>query len=312
VLKDLPAVRRLELELGCRYSMYDSGAGDVPTWKALMTWSPVDWINVRGAYQKANRAPNIAELYLGETTIVSFGASDPCRTNNLVQEAWHNNARNPNRAQLQALCSALIANAASDFHVNPNGFTGWGGGLQIQLGNPGLKSESGETWTLGTVFRSPFDHPLARGLSASVDYYKAEIWDNIGALTVQEVLDAVSDPLENVGFSNLPKWRATTRFSYFVRSFSARINWRYQPGAKPGAAQTNPDTLTIGGSSYSRFDGNAGYRIGQLDLRLSISNLLNTAPPPYGYSPWTTGASTNLAAADIVGRRYTVTASMNF
>jgi iron complex outermembrane receptor protein len=399
VLRDLPGIRRLELELGYRYSMYDSGAGDVPTWKALMTWSPLDWINVRGGYQKANRAPNIAELYLGETSIVTVGA-DPCRTNNTVQQEWYNNASNPNRAQLQALCSALIGNPASDFDVNPNTFGG-GGGLQVQLGNPELKSEAGETWTIGTVFRSPFDHALARSITASVDYYKAEIEDNIGAFTMQEVLDTcfnrygdnptfsldeptgscariqrdnfsgnlsrvqtpyanrggietsgmdlslnwtagledmglgvpgrlsfgtqatrvfhyisqateISTPVENVGYSNLPKWRTTTRLSYFVQSFSAGINWRYQSEVMPGAAQTNPDTLTIGGPSYSRFDGNMGYQIGQLDLRLSVSNLFNKEPPPYSYSPWTTGSNTNLAAADLVGRRYTLTASMSF
>src|SRR5262249_23720632 len=134
VLKDIPAVKQLELELGYRYSMYDSGAGDVPTWKALASWTPLEWINLRGGLQVANRAPNLAELDQGETTIVTFATTDPCRTNNAVQQPWYNNASNPNRAQTQALCSAQIANPNSDFDVNPNGFTGGGGGLGVQIG----------------------------------------------------------------------------------------------------------------------------------------------------------------------------------
>ncbi len=119
-----------------------------------------------------------------------LGAADPCRTNNTVQQPWYNNSQNLNRAQLQVLCSAQIGNANSDFNVNPNGFTGGGGGLRVEQGNPNLKSEAGSTWTVGTVFTSPFEHPLARRITASVDYYRVEIEDNIGQLALQDVLDA--------------------------------------------------------------------------------------------------------------------------
>lgn len=81
---------------------------------------------------------------------------------------------------------------------------------------------------------------------------------------------------------------------------------------KSGTLQTTPDSPTLGGPSYSRFDANAGYRVGELDLRLAISNLLDKAPPAYGYNPWTTGVGTFLRSADLVGRRYTLTASMRF
>jgi iron complex outermembrane recepter protein len=399
VLKDLPGAHRLDLELGYRYSMYDSGAGDVPTWKALMNWSPLSWINVRGGYQKVNRAPNIAELYQGETTVVGGGGSDPCLTNAGTTLSYYNNSTNPNRAQTQALCSALIDNAGSDFDAAPNTFTNGGGGLQVQLGNPNLKSESGETLTIGSVFRSPFEHPLARGITASLDYYRAKIEDNIAQLGSQAVLDAcfnrqgenptysindaggycarierdpfsgalsrietpysnigviktsgidvslnwsaalddmglslpgrisagaqatrvlhflnqttvTSAPLDNVGFSNLPRMRSTARMSYSLGAMSAGISWRYQVSVKPFVAQANPNSSTVGGPAYSRFDANAGYGFGPVDLRLSISNLLDKAPPKYGYAPWTSGVGTFLPSADQVGRRFTVTATM--
>ena len=40
LLKDLPAVRNLELELGGRYSLYSTGQ-DVPTYKAMLSWEPL-------------------------------------------------------------------------------------------------------------------------------------------------------------------------------------------------------------------------------------------------------------------------------
>jgi iron complex outermembrane recepter protein len=336
-----------------------------------------------------------------ETTTVVAGTADPCRTGNIVQQPWYNNAQNPNRAQLQALCSALIGNSGSDFNADPNSFNGGGGNLRVEQGNPDLKSESASTWTIGTVFRSPFDHALARNITASIDYYKVEIEDNIGLLAVQDVLDAcfnaegenptfalddpagycskierdpftgglartqtpytnrgilktsgmdlgvnwsaafedmgvsvpgrisfgtqasrtfhfiqqtapTSDPQDSVGFSNLPKWRASTRVDYYVGGFSTGISWRFRSKVESGFRLTNPDSPTIGGPSYSRFDANAGYRLGAVDMRMSISNLFNKEPPPYGYNPWATGVGTYLPEADLVGRRYSLSATMNF
>ncbi len=78
VLADLPAIKRLNLELGYRFSDYDT-AGSVDTYKALADWTIIDSLRFRGGFQHANRAPNIGELFLPVTTAVqgtSFG--DPC------------------------------------------------------------------------------------------------------------------------------------------------------------------------------------------------------------------------------------------
>src|SRR5690606_18868781 len=79
LLRDLPGVQNLELELGYRYSDYGS-AGNVPTWKALFSWSPVQWMRFRGGYQLANRAPNINELFLdASSSAVTLNTADPCQ-----------------------------------------------------------------------------------------------------------------------------------------------------------------------------------------------------------------------------------------
>jgi outer membrane receptor protein involved in Fe transport len=57
--------------------------------------------------------------------------------------------------------------------------------LDQQLGNPSLKSESAKTWTVGTVLKSPWQHPLLSRLTASVDYYNISISGAIAPLSSQ-------------------------------------------------------------------------------------------------------------------------------
>ncbi len=157
LLRDLPGIRSLELELGGRYSQYTTGQ-DVPTYKAQLSWEPLSWLRVRGGYNRAERTPNIAELYTSTTVssqLTGVG-TDPCATNVAATLPQSNNPNNPDRAKLQALCSAQInfwgSSNSSTFHADPNNFTPLGGVLTFE-GNPNLKSEQGDTYTAGIVFR---------------------------------------------------------------------------------------------------------------------------------------------------------------
>jgi iron complex outermembrane recepter protein len=195
LLKDLPAVRSLELELGGRYSLYSTGQ-DVPTYKAQLSWEPLQWMRVRGGYNRAERTPNIAELYTTPTVSsqLSGTGSDPCGTTvSAILPGKSNAPDNPNRAQLQALCSAQInaygGNNASAFHANPNGFVGAGGVLTF-AGNPNLESEKGDTWTAGVVLQSPFENPLAHRMTATIDWYSIKISNPIDVLSGQNLLNA--------------------------------------------------------------------------------------------------------------------------
>ena len=129
LLKDLPAARSLELELGGRYSQYTTGQ-DVPTYKAQLSWEPLEWMRVRGGYNRAERTPNIAELYTtahGQLAALGHRLGPLQHHQRRHAAASPTSPTNPNRAQLQALCSAQInaygGNNASNFHPNPNTFT---------------------------------------------------------------------------------------------------------------------------------------------------------------------------------------------
>lgn len=67
VLKDLPAIQSLSLDLGFRHSSYD-GFGSVNTWKADLSWKPIQTVAVRGGFQRAIRAPSLGELFAPTVT----------------------------------------------------------------------------------------------------------------------------------------------------------------------------------------------------------------------------------------------------
>jgi outer membrane receptor protein involved in Fe transport len=186
VLKDVPFAKRVNLELGARYSSYNA-AGNVGTYKALGDWTVVDWLRFRGGYQLANRAPNVAELFEPPTTIVTNVPNfDACSS--ITTAPYGNTAANPNRAQVLALCTAL----SHGVPIGPN-FLGLGAfsslALDQQIGNPNLKSESATTWTAGTVLKSPWRSALLDRLTASIDWYDIKINHAITGLSSSTVYE---------------------------------------------------------------------------------------------------------------------------
>jgi iron complex outermembrane recepter protein len=319
LLKDLPAVKELSLELGGRRSEYDT-AGGIWTYKALANWGINNYVSLRGGYQLANRAPNTAELFTGPTvTVAGFPLSDPCA--NTTRAPWGNVASNPNRARVQQLCSALNGTGTSVFDADPNGFIGGNNGffpleLENRRGNEDLLSEEAKTVTVGAVLRSPFESPLASGLTAAVDWYSIKIEDAITPLpstTVYENcfnVNGTSNPTYSLddpgGYCRLIKrdgvtgGRVSVDAPYFnlgsieTQGIDAQINWRADiadmgmpsvPGAlSVGLAVSyllSYETQSIPGGPFVENEGTLAQN-GQYEYR-SIMNL------GYGVGSWNVG-----------------------
>lgn len=195
----VPVAKRLDLEFGLRESNYpDSTIGTTDTWKALFTWRTTDKFTLRGGLQRAERAPNTAELFQGVSLlVVPFAPSDPCSFTTTA--TWGNVASNPNRVAVQNLCREIINRSDGDpsndgksafddpARGGPNNFARPGNPffpLEIELrkgantvqGGPPLSPEVGDTATIGVVMQ------LNSNLSASLDYYNVEITDAIAPL----------------------------------------------------------------------------------------------------------------------------------
>jgi iron complex outermembrane receptor protein len=156
-------IHRLEVTGAARYSDYSlDNVGGVWTYAAGGEFAPIQDITFRGQYQRAVRAPNVQDLFGGQS--VGFPqAIDPC------------SSRTPPALQtdtIRALCVANGVPAGNVFTVavQPN--------QQIQAlfgGNPNLGEETSDTFTVGAVIRPSF---IPR-LNITVDYFNIKVKDTI-------------------------------------------------------------------------------------------------------------------------------------
>lgn len=186
VLADLPLIKKLELELGGRSSNY-STTGSSFTWKALADWQVTDWLRIRGGYNKAERAPNIAELFQApQQSFVSLNRGDACSSTNDTLSYGAGPGNTTNRAAVRALCETLMN--AIDPTTSVQFYSGTQArsattGFVTSVGNIDIQPERVKTWTVGTVLSAPSQAPWLRNLRVAVDYYNIKIDDAIGAET---------------------------------------------------------------------------------------------------------------------------------
>jgi outer membrane receptor protein involved in Fe transport len=200
LLKDLPFAEALNLELGYRISDYNT-VGSVGTYKLNAEWAVTKWLRFRGGYQKASRAPNLGELYTAATQVFTANSDgDPCSRGNLTNPVGFGNySANPvgfnsdlganaadtfgnaDAPKVEALCRQLMGpDGAAQYYRTGRVYSTGAAFVTIeQVGNPKLKAETANTYTIGAVISSPFDSPWVRRLRLSVDYYNVQLSDGI-------------------------------------------------------------------------------------------------------------------------------------
>lgn len=174
LLSDMPFAESVDLSLGYRFS--DSNRTSVDhTYKAELSWVPVQDLRLRGTYQRAVRSPTVGELFAPQDEN-NPEVIDPCNALN------PNGTPNTNRtAGVLAICNAQAAAA---------GFTPafvqtyQQGNAQVNSlvgGNPELGVEKADTYTAGIVYRPDWQIPFIQNISASVDYYSIKIKDVVSS-----------------------------------------------------------------------------------------------------------------------------------
>ncbi len=264
LLSDIPAIQQLSLELGGRISDF-STTGTSYTYKILGDWQVTDWMRLRGGYNRAERAPNVAELFLARQQI--FGANnvgDLCSRAN--PGPFSANPANASGAQVEAVCRAMMPNSVAEnayYNGGPGQTDVSTGGFAwpSAIGNPNLTPEKADTWTAGVVLSSPFDTPMLSRLRLSVDYYNISVKDAIGQQSVGIVLRSCFDPALNplvgtdaVAAANSAACQAITRNAvtggldninltyvnnarFRVQGIDANLDWNFPVG--PGRVGIN-------------------------------------------------------------------------
>ena len=159
-------IHRLGLNAAARYSDYSlSAVGGSWTYSGGIDIAPIEDVSFRAQYSRAVRAPNVQDLFAGNSTGFP-GATDPCSDRGTAASRTD---------ALRAFCLAAGVPAATVFTraVQPN--------AQIQAdfgGSPTVEEETSDTFTAGVVFRPSF----VPRLNVTVDYFNISVDNTIGVL----------------------------------------------------------------------------------------------------------------------------------
>lgn len=177
ILRERPFFKDLTLRAAARISDY-STVGQTFSYNYGGEWSPVEDIRFRVVKARAVRAPNIGELFGGRSQTFPSGLVDPCDG----ITAASTGALATNCRAAPGVNANIAANGA--FTINQadrQGVSGFGGG------NPNLKEERADTFTVGAVI-NPVSLGL-RNLVVTVDYFDIDIADAIVGTPRQFILD---------------------------------------------------------------------------------------------------------------------------
>jgi len=167
---NIPLVHHLEVE-GAVREIENSQAGEFTAWTVAGSYSPFEDLKFRANMTESLRAPSLSELFTPIVTTFEF-ADDPCDSRFIGDDP--NYAANCSAEGLPSGFTSNVVNATA------RGRTG---------GNPNLSNETAEAYSFGFVYQPSF-HPLTEGMTFQADYINIEIADAIGALSLEQIMQA--------------------------------------------------------------------------------------------------------------------------
>jgi outer membrane receptor protein involved in Fe transport len=182
ILKDTPFFQELTVTGSGRIADYKGATGTVYTYGGEVAWRPIEDLRFRASYTRAIRAPNLTELYSAAGQNFAPAPLDPCSARNIGQGS----------ANRKANCAAAGIPTTYDFVYTQSLET-------VSGGNPLLREEKSDNYTLGGVFTPSF----VPGLSLSVDYYNITVNNVISSIDAQTILNKCYDGAQGNSFCDL-------------------------------------------------------------------------------------------------------------
>ncbi len=228
LLKDLPFVKSLNLDIAARNSIYKL-TGMSNTYKGDIDWGIAGGLRVRAGYEKAARAPSVNELFAGNAT---YYANRTATTANPGGDPCDIRVSATSRALYSGICQAQGMSAATYAAYTTNDFQV----PSISSGNQNLKEETSETVTMGVVYQPEFDTPWLRDASVSFDGYRIGLRDAISALDFNTLVDNCYNIISGMN----PTYDPNNKYcSYLNRGTNgAMVNVR-TPFANTGGLKTS-------------------------------------------------------------------------
>lgn len=180
LLKDLPGVQSLTVDVASRYSHY-SNFGSTTDNKYSFEWKPINDLLVRGNYAEGFRAPTLQDLFGGGgqgydhyldqcDSVFGAAASNPGVAAACAGQGVPADFRQRDRQNIAITSVGAVQSATPSF---------------IGVGNEKLQPETAVTKTLGVVY-SPGYVP---GLDLTLDWYAIRINNEIQSISAQYVVN---------------------------------------------------------------------------------------------------------------------------
>ncbi len=161
LIQDHPGAKELLFDTGYRRSDY-STAGVTNTYKFEVQYAPIADYRFRASYDRAVRAPSVAELFTPPIVGLAAVGNDPC-------------APPISYSLLQCQRTGVTATQYNSGSI-PQGTASQLS--QETSGNAALKPEQGDTYTIGVNFApSQIKH-----LTGSIDYFHIQVKDEVGTI----------------------------------------------------------------------------------------------------------------------------------
>ena len=221
LVQDRPFAKDITAELAYRFSDY-SNAGVTHTYKVAGDWTVIDGLRFRAGYNRAVRAPNVTELFAPQNVVLD-GTKDPCAG------LTAGNALVARCASLFGLTTAQVLAIEPDPAKQYNGNTS---------GNPNLKPEKADTYTVGVVWSPSF----VSGLNFTADYFDINVKDYISTIGADTIINGCVNG-NNAAYCSLVHRDANGT----IRTTSGFVN---------------DPTFNLGGLHTSGVDVSATYRTG--------------------------------------------------
>ncbi|MHB1059096.1 MAG: TonB-dependent receptor plug domain-containing protein [Rhodanobacter sp.] len=168
LLKDIPAIESLSVNLSGRMFKYGTVDGHDQVWKAGFNWQITPTFRIRSTLGTSYRAPGLYELYLGDQTGFQTQTTiDPCIL-------WGDNTSNP---RIQQHCAAAgippnyTASGASSATIHSGG------------GKGHLEPETSRAKSLGFAWTPDFAN-----VNLAVDYFDYDVRGEITNLDASDVI----------------------------------------------------------------------------------------------------------------------------
>jgi len=229
IVEDKPFIHTLGIDGGFRYSRYKNkgpvseSSYKTSTYKFEFNYAPVSDIRFRASYNRAVRAPNIAELFQS-LAVGNVSSQDPCSGPNPA-------ASDPNATLEACQASGVTAAQYGNIPECPAATC-----VQQYGGNPDVKPEKADTYTIGAVFTPTF----VPSLSLSIDYYNIKVKGYISSidpnLTIKQCIDGRNpffcnlfhrDPQSGVLFGTDGYVIGTTQNTGYLKTDGIDINGNY-------------------------------------------------------------------------------------